>query len=464
MSRAYRVMIPAYLIACLAIFMQAGCTVGPDYQKPQMEIPAHYRESGKWTTAQPMDNSPRGPWWTIFSDPELDRLMELLNRQNLSIIQAEAQYRQSQALLRQARAGLFPMVSATGSSSHGVLTRDAKVSDQYSLEAGAGWEIDIWGGVRRAIEAGEDRQAASGFQLAAVRLSSQAQLAAAYLQLRVADTQLDQLQASENTLQRTLTITRNQYSAGIVSQASVVLAESQLKTAQSQRVQKKLVRQQLEHGIAAALGLAPAAFSLPPATSLPRLPVVPAGLPSTLLQRRPDIGAAERSVAAANAQIGVATAAFFPVLTLSASTGYLGTSLGDWINAPNHIWSLGPQLAGTLFDGGLRRAQKDEAIAAYDTSVASYRQTVINALQAVEDNLSAQYLLAQAAGLQQGALTAAQRAEQITLNQYRAGTVGYIEVLAAQNSRILAEAALWNIKNNQYTGSVALINAIGGSW
>jgi len=451
-------------MACLVSLGLASCAVGPDYKKPEIDMPVQYKESGQWQTARPMDDSPRGPWWTIFGDNELDRLMELLNRQNPSIAQAEAQYRQSQALLRQAEAGLLPSLTASAATTRGVLTPGAGVSTQYTLDASASWEADVWGGVRRAIEAGEAKQAATAAQLAAIRLSIQTQLTTAYLQLVVTDQQLRQLQDSENTLQQTLILTRNQYNAGVVSQANIALAESQLKTAQAQRVQKQLSRTQLEHAIAASLGLAPASFALQPTQLVPHLPQIPAGLPSTLLERRPDIAVAERNMAQANAQIGVATAAFFPNLTLSASGGYRGASLANWINAPNQIWSVGPQLALSLFDGGLRRAQTDQAIAVYDASVASYRQTVLAALQSVEDNLSAQSLLAQEAELQQAALSAAVQAETIVLNQYRVGTVGYINVLSAQNTRILAESTLWNVKNSQYSGSVALIGAIGGNW
>ena len=452
------------LTVCLVSFALAGCMLGPEYQRPQVDLPATYKEGGKWKAAEPLDESPRGPWWTVFQDNELDRLMEALNRQNLSIEQAEAQYRQSQALLMQARAGLMPTLAASTSVTQGPLTPGANSSSQYFLGASASWEADLWGGIRRTIEAGEAKEAAGAAQLAAVRLSSQAQMASAYLQLRVADLQLDQLQSSEDILRRTLEITRNQYNAGIVSQSNVALAESQLKSAEAQRVQKMLDRVQLEHGIAVALGLPPANLSLPPAKAVPSLPRVPAGLPSALLERRPDIAAAERSMAGANAQIGVASASFFPNLTLTASGSYRGTSLADWIDVPHRIWSLGPQLAGVIFDGGLRRAQTDQAIAAYDASVAGYRQTVLSALLAVEDNLAAQYLLAQEAELQQAAVAAAARAEKISLNQYQAGTVGYLTVLAAQNARILAENTLWTIRNSQYTGSVALISAIGGSW
>ena len=246
MNGMQKKMTRASLIVFLVGLLLASCAVGPEYQRPQMDLPTDYKESGRWKTAQPEDESPRGPWWTIFADKDLDRLMEILDRQNFSIEQAEAQFRQSQALLREARAGLSPTLSPTASATHGVSTPGANIGNQYSLGVSAGWEMDIWGSVRRAIEAGEAKQAASASQIAAVRLSSQGQLAGAYLQLRVADRQLEQLQASEETLRQTLTITGNQYAAGIVSQASVALAESQLKAAQAQRLQKQLGREQLE--------------------------------------------------------------------------------------------------------------------------------------------------------------------------------------------------------------------------
>ncbi|WP_139167009.1 efflux transporter outer membrane subunit, partial [Chromobacterium sphagni] len=301
-------------------------------------------------------------------------------------------------------------------------------------------------------------------QLAATRLSSQAQLATAYLQLVVADVQLSKLTDSAKLLAQTLQLTRNQYAVGIVGDDAVASAESQWKTAQAVVVDKRLTRAQLEHSIAAALGQPPASFTLPAASQPPRLPQIPAGLPSTLLERRPDIAAAERNAAAANAQIGIAKAAFFPTLTLGASGGYHSPSFADWISLPNRVWSIGPQLALTLFDAGLRKAQTDQAIASYDASVASYRQTVLAAFQGVEDNLSAQSLLQQEADMQAAALNAAARAETITLNQYQAGTVAYLNVLSAQNSRINAENNLWNVKNRQYASSVALIAALGGSW
>jgi NodT family efflux transporter outer membrane factor (OMF) lipoprotein len=451
-------------LAGLITLLLAACAIGPDYSKPKLDIPAAFKEDGRWKSATPQDATVRGNWWAVYQDPQLDSLMDTLNRQSPTIAQAEANYRQARALLDQAEASLWPSIGTTASKTRGVTTAGGSVSNQYNLAASASWEVDLWGTVRRAVEAGSAKEAASAAQLASIRLSSQAQLATAYLQLVAADVQLKQLQDSEANLLQNLQLTRNQFAVGMVSDDSVAQAESSWKTAQAARVDKQLTRAQLEHAIAAALGVAPASFALPASKALPHLPQVPPGLPSTLLERRPDIAAAERAVAQANAEIGIAKAAYFPTLTLSASGGYKSSSFADWVSLPNRIWSVGPELALTLFDGGLRRAQTAAAVAGYDASVASYRQTVLSAFQAVEDNLSAQALLDEEMQYQQAALTAAQRAETIALNQYRAGVVSYLNVLTAQNSRISAENSLWSVKNRQYSASVALIAALGGQW
>lgn len=442
----------------------AGCAAGPDYIRPRMDIPASFKEDGKWKAAEPQDINLRDDWWQAYRDPTLNQLMDKLNRQSPTIAQAEAQYRQAQALLRQAESSLFPTLGVNASQSRGASSPGAAAAASYNLSLAASWELDVWGAARRSVEAGEAKQAASAAQLAATRLSSQAQLATAYLQLAVADQQLSRLEASARLTGETLQLTRNQYAAGVVGDEVVASAESQWKTAQAAVVDKRLTRAQLEHAIAAALGEQPSSFALPARADAPDLPRIPPGLPSTLLERRPDIAVAERNMAAANAQIGIARAAFFPTLTLGASGGYRGASFADWVSLPHRIWSIGPQLALSLFDAGLRKAESDQAIAAYDASVASYRQTVLAAFQSVEDNLAAQDLLHQEAELQSAALAAAKRAETIALNQYQAGTVAYLNVLSAQNARIAAENNLWSVRNRQYVSSVALIAAIGGKW
>lgn len=442
----------------------SGCAVGPDYVKPTLKLPASFKEDGRWKIAQPKDEYPRGAWWHIYQDPQLDQLMATLNRQSPTIAQAEAQYRSAQALLKEADAGLYPSLSASTSRSRTVSSPGTAANTVYLGSLNASWEMDLWGSIRRTIEADQAKQEASAAQLAAIRLSSQAQLASAYLQLVVADQQINRLQQSMHLLEQTLTLTRNQFAAGIISDANVAQAESAVESARAQLTDKQLTRSQLEHAIAASLGETPAELSFSSSHPQPYLPEIPAGVPSQLLERRPDIASAERTVAAANAQIGVAEAAFFPTLTLSASGGYRSNDFSQWATLPNRIWSIGPQAALTLFDGGLRKAQKEAAIANYDASVASYRSTALAAFQAVEDDLAAQRLLSQEAEQQQRAFQAASRAEQIALNEYKAGTVSYLNVLTAQNSRITAENTLWNVKNRQYVSSVALIASLGGVW
>ena len=453
------------LILAFGAALLTGCAVGPDYVLPETGVPAAYKEDSLWKTAKPADEYPRGQWWRVFMDPELDRLMDLLNRQNFTIAQSEAQYRQAQALLRQAESSLFPSLSLDAGRTRGALSNNSSAISTRNQAIGTlSWEVDLWGGIRRNIEAGEAGAAASLAQLEAVKLSSQAQLATAYLELIVTDRQIAQLEASEKLLAESLKLTRNQYNAGLVSDASVAQAESQLKVAQATTIDSKLARTRLEHAIAVSIGQPPATFSLPSASEGPYLPQIPAGVPSTLLERRPDIASAERRVAEANALIGVARSAFFPSLTLSASGGWRGPSFGDLFTVPNRIWSIGPAMALSIFDAGLRSARTDEAIAAYDETVAAYRQQVLTAFQEVEDNLAAQAMLDDEAALQSGAVAAARRAEAISLNQYRAGIVGYLELLVAQNSRIAAENTLWDIRKRQFTASVALIAALGGQW
>lgn len=452
------------LLPAACLLLLAGCAIGPDYVKPQMDIPAAFKEDGRWKTAQPADLAPRDGWWQVFGDQQLNRLVLQLNQQSPAIAQAEAQYRQARELLNQAEASLFPTINATASANRGVSTAGNPVSKQYNAGLSASWEIDLWGAVRRAVEAGEAKEAASSAQLAAIRLSTQAQLVSAYLQLVVADRQLVSLRESEAALAESLRLTKNQYAAGIVSDASVQLAESQLKTAQAATIDKALSRAQFEHAVAASLGQAPAGFTLDVSQALPHLPQVAAGVASSLLERRPDIAAAERNVAQLNAQIGLAQTAYFPSLTLGASGSYRGSSISDWISAPNRIWSIGPQLAATIFDAGARKAQTAQAVAAYDAGVAAYRQTVLTALQGVEDTIAAQGALKQEESLQLAALEAAQKSEKITLNQYAAGTVSYLNVLSAQTTRIAAENSLWTVRNRQYVNSVSLIVGLGGSW
>ena len=454
--------------AVLLASLLAACAVGPDYQQPQLNVPEAFKQApaggAMWQPAQvkAVDGS---PWWTAYGDAELDDLMAKLNRQNLSIAQAEAQYRSAAAALRQAEAGLFPTLGANASHSRSRANSngEAVYSTADAVGLNASWLLDLWGSVRRQTEAGRASAEASAAALAATKLAAQAQLADAYLKLTVADRQLAALQQNINDTQQFLRLTQNQYRAGITAQSTVEQANSQLKSLQAQQAALQLSRAQLEHAIAAALGEPPAAFSLSRRESDVRLPQIPAGLPSDVLQRRPDIAEAERQVAAANARIGVAQAAYYPSLTLGGSIGTRGSSFADLLSLPNLVWSVGPQLAATLFDGGRRRAATGQARADYDASVAAYRKTVITAFQEVEDNLAAQRQLAQQVRYQSEALASAKKAETMMMNQYKAGVASYLQVLTARSSRLSAESNLWSVKSSQYSASVNLIAALGGS-
>lgn len=463
--------LPRSTLTAAAALLLAGCAVGPDYTRPDAPVPAQYKQApatpvdaygARWQSAQPADEAPTGAWWQIFQAPELDALMAQLHAHTPSIARAEAQYRAAQALLQQAQAKLFPTLDARLAAQR--TDSAGQRAEQASAALAASWTPDLWGGVRRSIEANDADAQARYARLAGVRLSAEAQLATAWLQWVVASGQLAQMRQSEAALAEALQLTQHQYRAGIVTDGVVAQAESQLKAQQARRIECQLARAQLEHAIAAATGFAPVELELPATFTLPVLPNMPAGLPSDLLQRRPDIAAAERDMAAANARIGVARAALFPSLTLDASLGRRASVLDELLRAPNRFWALGADMLLALFDGGERRAHEAQMQAEYDAAVAAWRQTVLDALREVEDLLVAQRLLAQQAETQRAALDAARRAENIANNQYRSGTVSHLEVLTTQNQRLSAESALWDIYSRQYSSAVALIAALGGGW
>ncbi|MCJ0761924.1 efflux transporter outer membrane subunit [Variovorax terrae] len=449
----------------------AGCAaVGPDYVRPAMELPAAYKESGPWKTAQPQPIDSQRRWWEAYGDSTLNALIEQANQANQNIRQAEAQYRQARALADAARAGFSPTLGVNAGADRSLTnTNGIVLGNDYSLGLGASWEPDLWGSVRRAVEAGQAGAQASADDLAAARLSIQAALAQDYLQLRVTDLLLDLYAATTAAYTRALQLTQSQYAAGVALRSDVALAETQLKTAQAQGVDLQAQRSQLEHAIAILTGRAPADFTLPPAALTAdqlraSLPAIPAGLPSDLLERRPDIAGAERRVAAANANIGVARAAFYPSLTLGASDGFNMTRLATLFNTPSRVWSLGASLAQTLFDGGLRQARSAQAVAAYDVSVAQYKQIVLGGLQQVEDNLALLRTLDHETGLQDQAVQAAQLAERLTLSQYRAGTTSYLAVVTAQTLSLSNQRTAVQLQGRQLAASVALVTALGGGW
>ncbi|MGH8455490.1 MAG: efflux transporter outer membrane subunit [Stenotrophobium sp.] len=458
----------AGFMVLLAAGLMSSCAVGPDYQRPEFKIPAGYKEKAQdgWKPGQPQDTTNRGAWWVIYKDPVLDGLEQQVDISNQNLKAAEAAYRQSRTVVQAARASFFPVISldAAASRAHSGGSGGVRVQNQYGLSAGASWEPDLWGRIRRTVESDVAGAQASAADLASARLSAQAQLATDYFELRVADELKRLLDGTVTAYTRSLAITQNQYAAGIVAKTDVITAETQLKSAQAQVINTGVQRAQLEHAIAVLTGKLPAEFSLEPATLSDSVPDIPPGVPSTLLERRPDIASAERQVAAANAQIGVAISAYFPDLTLSGSYGYQSSAISELLKAPSLVWSVGPQLAATLFDAGLRSAQVAGARAAYDQRVAVYRQTVLSGFQQVEDALAAQRLLAQQAAVQRSAVELAQQAEQLTLNQYKAGTVAYSSVVQAQVISLGNQQSALAIRQAQLAASVDLITALGGGW
>ena len=463
-------------LAALLVLLTA-CTVGPDYVRPTVEAPTAFKEMDGWKTAQPRDQELKGKWWEAYDDSLLNSLEEQVNISNQNLAQAEAQYRQARALVQSARAGYFPTLSANASESRSRASSSFSsqqlqstnpvtrgITTNYLLSLDAVWEADLWGRVRRTVESNEASAQASTADLEAARLSAQTELAQDYLQLRALDTQKQLLDDTVAAYEKSLQLTQNQYTAGIVAKSDVIQAQTQLKSTQAQAIDTGVQRAQLEHAIALLVGKPASVFSIAPAPLTAALPAVPFGMPSELLERRPDIAAAERRVAAANAQIGVAKAAYFPSLTLSASGGYQSTRLSNWLTLPSRFWSVGPALAETLFDGGLRRAQTAQAIAVYDANVAAYRQTVLTGFKEVEDNLAALRILEQEALVQDEALQAARQAVVLTTNQYKAGTVNYLNVVTVQATALSNERSAVDILNRRFAASVLLIKALGGGW
>ncbi|HTO20563.1 MAG TPA: efflux transporter outer membrane subunit [Pseudomonas sp.] len=465
MNAPFRLLTLALLVGSLS-----ACALGPDYQRPELDIPEQYRQVQGWKPAAPADALERGAWWSRYDDWELDALVERLNVSNQNLAAAEAQYRQARALVRGARAAFYPTVSAgveagrssSGSGSQGVTSSSRQ--DSYDANLGLNWQLDLWGRLRRTLESERANAQASQADLAAARLSLQAELVQNYLQLRVLDEQRRLLDATLEGYQRSLTLTENQYRAGIAPKSDVSQALTQLKSTQAQAVDLEWQRAQLEHAIAVLIGLPPAKFSISVRQGVPQLPDVPPALPSQLLERRPDVASAERSVIAANAGIGVARTAWFPDLSLSALGGYRGSSFADWISLPNRYWSLGPALALELFDGGARRAELERAEAAYDQTVAQYRQTVLDAFREVEDALVELSVLEREQQLQQEAVAAARESLRLIGNQYRAGTVDFNSVVIVQAAALNNERSALTLLGNRLRASVQLVAALGGGW
>ena len=457
----------------------AACTVGPDYQRPVAATPAAYKEAAYketagWKPSEPRDLVDRGAWWSVYNDPVLDQLEREIDISNQNLKAAEAAYRQARAIVAETRAGLFPTLTVdasaqrsgqgAGASSSTSAFRGGRVQNQFSATASASWELDVWGRIRRTVESDVANAQASAGDLASARLSAQALLATNYLQLRVADELKRLLDASVEAFGRALEITTNRYNQGISARSDVASARTQYESTRSQAINVGVQRAALEHAIAVLTGKPPAELTIAAAPLAVAVPVTPPGLPSTLLERRPDIAAAERRVAAANAQIGVAVAAYYPDITLSASYGVVSSALDTLFRTASGVWAVGPQLAQTVFDAGLRSAQVEAARAFYDQDVALYRQTVLAGFQQVEDQLAALRILEEQAAVQDAAVAAAREAEQLIFNQYTAGIVAYTSVITAQTNALSnAEAAL-TILQNRLVASATLIEALGGGW
>jgi NodT family efflux transporter outer membrane factor (OMF) lipoprotein len=453
------------LMACLAL---SACSSVPPYEKPAMNVPAQFKQAALFAPANPDAAQVPDAWWTVFNDPVLSQLHERLLSSNPSLQTSAAAVNAAQAALASSRSGLFPNLNVSAGSSRSYAAGSTpSTGNAFSLQAGlSSWELDLWGRTGATVDAQEAKLQASQASLASARLSVQATLTQTYFACRTAQAQTQLLTQTVKAYSTSLELTQNRYQAGVVSAADVAQAQSQLQSTQAQLAESRLQATQLEHALAVLLGLAPAAFNLPASTlsDLPTPPAVPVQLASQLLERRPDIAAAERQVAAANAQIGAAKAAYFPSLTLSANAGYRSSDFSSLVQSANKFWSIGPTLALSVFDAGARSAAVDSARATHEEVVASYKQTVLTALQEVEDNLVAASSLQEQFEAQRAALAAANKNLDITQNQYKAGMVSYLNVVSAQSSALSAQSSVLSVRNRQLTASTQLLKNLAGRW
>lgn len=446
----------------------AGCAVGPDYEPTKVYVGDHFAaatalDQSAWLPVVPLDEQGAGQWWLLFNDPQLNQWIGQLHQANANLAQAQARYRQAQAALGQAQSGFFPTLGSNASGQRSG-SGQGSPTNQYNLNASASWEVDVWGRVRRSVESSDANVAASAADLLATRLSLETTFVQSYFQakqVRAAQHLYDQTIVA---YERSVVMNQDRLGVGMVSPADVASAQSQLENARTQRLALDRQWGQLRNAMAVLLGQPPVAFDLTVDQGWGALPAVPTGLPAQLLARRPDVAAAERRVAAANAQIGVAKAAWLPNLTLSAQGGYRSGSWSDWISAPARFWSLGPALALTLFDGGARTARVNEAIATYDAQAAAYKQTALEALREVEDNLVQWHGLHNELTSQQRALDAARQSLQLTRNQYDAGLIDYLSVVQVETSALSAERAMLSLQSDLFISAAKLISSLGGRW
>jgi NodT family efflux transporter outer membrane factor (OMF) lipoprotein len=457
------------LVSSLALLLN-GCLVGPDYHRPPVPVPTEYKELAGWTVAAPSAEAPKGDWWTAFNDPLLDTLEPMVSVSNQTVRQDYANYQEALAEVQVARSALFPTAAVTGSA-----TKQHAASANFgtpgtgtvtagSLEGSVSWAPDLWGAVRRAIQESKATAQATAATLANATLSEQTALATAVIDLRITDANIDLLQKTVEAFTEFLRVVTNQGSAGTTPPSDVISARTQLENTQASLIALGVARAQNAHAIAVLVGKNPEELDIPHSTALPALPAVPAGVPSTLLQRRPDIAIAERQMAAQNAAIGVAVAAYYPNLSLSATGGFSQSPLAGLLHAANHVWSLGAAASETVFDAGERHGQVAAAKAAYEATVANYRGTVLTAFQGVEDNLAGLRILAQQGEVLDSAVKDATRGAEIALNEYQAGTVDYTTVATAQSTQFSTEQSALNVKQQRLLDAISLIGDLGGGW
>jgi NodT family efflux transporter outer membrane factor (OMF) lipoprotein len=470
-NRVWKYCVTTIGLGC-ALFL-VGCAVGPKYHRPPVEAPPSYKEVDDWKTAKPSEESLRGNWWEIFNDPQLNALEQQVNISNQNLKAAEAQYSQARALVRYNRADYFPTVAATPSASRTRVSNNRPprggpsngvASNDFQLPIELTYEVDAWGRVRNNVESYRDEAQASAADLATINLSVHAQLALFYFQARSLDAQEQLLQSTVAQYEQALQLNQSRFDGGVGSEVEVEQARTQLKTTIAQAQDVGVVRAQYEHAVATLIGKPASSFSLAPLPLRTPPPPIPTGLPSQLLERRPDIASAERQMAAANARIGMAKAAYYPLLNLTAAGGFESGTLSTLLQGPSGLWAVGGQAIQTLFDGGRRRAASDQAIAAYDQTVATYRETVLTSFQQVEDNLAALRILEDEARTQNDAVLAAQKSLDLSIERYKGGVTSYLEVTVAQSAALADEATAVNILGRRMVAAVQLIQALGGGW
>ena len=465
---------PSWLfLLAIAVLQFSGCVVGPKYHPPVIQAPPAYKEVGDWKPAQPNDQNLGGSWWTIFQDPQLDALELQVNVSNQNLKAAQAQFQQSRATLRYFRADYYPTVTAGPSATRTRISSNRPppnsifngiTENDFVLPFDVSYQADVWGRVRKNVESSREQAQASAADLATVNLSMHADLAVDYFQARSLDAEEQLLNSTVTEYQQALDLTQSRFQGGIASEVEVEQAMTQLQTVRAEAVDVGVLRAQYEHAVAILIGKPPADFSLPPLPLTTPPPHIPLGLPSDLLERRPDIAASERLVASANAQIGVAQSAYYPLINLGASGGFESSAIASLLNGPSGLWSIGLSAVGTVFDVGRRRALTDQARAAYDNQVAVYRQNVLNGFQQVEDNLAAVRILEHEAQVQAEAVTAAQRSLDLSVTRYKGGVTSYLEVITAQSAALADEVTAVNILGRRMANTVLLIQALGGGW